>query len=107
MVRTERLELSHLAAPEPKPGVSTNFTTSAWVTFINTEGTDLMLSRVNLLIFNIFYKNQQPCYAKGADCATVILQVQLFINTLHLSHVGVQSTGGSYLTIRAGARMLT
>jgi hypothetical protein len=29
MVRTERLELSHLAAPEPKPGVSTNFTTSA------------------------------------------------------------------------------
>ena len=30
MVRTERLELSHLAAPEPKSGVSTNFTTSAW-----------------------------------------------------------------------------
>ncbi len=29
VVRTERLELSHLAAPEPKPGVSTNFTTSA------------------------------------------------------------------------------
>ncbi len=29
MVRTERLELSHLAAPEPKSGVSTNFTTSA------------------------------------------------------------------------------
>ena len=25
----ERLELSHLAAPEPKSGVSTNFTTSA------------------------------------------------------------------------------
>lgn len=30
MVRTERLELSHLAAPEPKSGVSTNFTTSAF-----------------------------------------------------------------------------
>ena len=29
MVRTERLELSHLAAPEPKSGVSTNSTTSA------------------------------------------------------------------------------
>ena len=29
LVRTERLELSHLAAPEPKSGVSTNFTTSA------------------------------------------------------------------------------
>ena len=29
MVRRERLELSHLAAPEPKSGVSTNFTTSA------------------------------------------------------------------------------
>ena len=30
MVRTERLELSHLAAPEPKSGVSTNSTTSAF-----------------------------------------------------------------------------
>ncbi len=29
MVREERLELSHLAAPEPKSGVSTNFTTPA------------------------------------------------------------------------------
>ena len=29
MVRTERLELSRLAAPEPKSGVSTNSTTSA------------------------------------------------------------------------------
>ncbi len=29
MVRKERLELSHLTAPEPKSGVSTNFTTSA------------------------------------------------------------------------------
>ena len=29
MVRRERLELSHLTAPEPKSGVSTNFTTSA------------------------------------------------------------------------------
>ena len=29
MVRTGRLELPHLAAPEPKSGVSTNFTTSA------------------------------------------------------------------------------
>src|SRR5690606_33887268 len=29
MVRTKRLELLHLAAPEPKSGVSTNSTTSA------------------------------------------------------------------------------
>ncbi len=29
MVRTGRLELPHLSAPEPKSGVSTNFTTSA------------------------------------------------------------------------------
>ena len=29
MVRTERLELSRLAALEPKPSVYTNFTTSA------------------------------------------------------------------------------
>ena len=30
MVRKERLELSHLAAPEPKSGASTNFATSAF-----------------------------------------------------------------------------
>ncbi len=30
LVRTERLELSHLSAPEPKSGASTNFATSAW-----------------------------------------------------------------------------
>ena len=30
MVRKERLELSHLAALEPKSSVSTNFTTSAY-----------------------------------------------------------------------------
>ena len=29
MVRTERLELSHREAPEPKSGVSTNSTTAA------------------------------------------------------------------------------
>ena len=29
MVRKERLELSHLAAPEPKSGASTNFAISA------------------------------------------------------------------------------
>ena len=33
MVRKERLELSHLAAPEPKSGASTNFAISA--TFLN------------------------------------------------------------------------
>ena len=31
VVRTERLELSHLAAPEPKSGASTNFATSALI----------------------------------------------------------------------------
>jgi hypothetical protein len=30
VVRMERLELSHLAAPEPKSGASTNFATSAF-----------------------------------------------------------------------------
>ena len=33
MVRTERLELSHLAALEPKSSVSTNSTTSAGKAF--------------------------------------------------------------------------
>ncbi len=31
MVRKERLELSHLTAPEPKSGASTNFATSAFL----------------------------------------------------------------------------
>ena len=31
MVRKERLELSHLAAPEPKSGASTNSATSATI----------------------------------------------------------------------------
>lgn len=31
LVRTERLELSHLSAPEPKSGAYTNFATSAQV----------------------------------------------------------------------------
>ena len=31
VVRTERLELSHLAAPEPKSGASTNCATSALI----------------------------------------------------------------------------
>ena len=33
MVRMKGLEPSHLAAPDPKSGVSTNFTTSAWNKF--------------------------------------------------------------------------
>ena len=37
MVRTERLELSHLTAPEPKSGVSTNSTTSAFVRSQNSN----------------------------------------------------------------------
>ncbi len=44
MVREERLELSHLAAPEPKSGVSTNFTIPA--SNFNFEYT-LFFSRVN------------------------------------------------------------
>ncbi len=32
MVRVERLELTHLAAPEPKSGASTNFATPAMYT---------------------------------------------------------------------------
>ncbi len=41
MVRTERLELSHLAAPEPKSGASTNSATSAF--FIVNYLTNLLL----------------------------------------------------------------
>jgi hypothetical protein len=33
MVRKERLELSHLAAPEPKSGASTNSAIPAYVSF--------------------------------------------------------------------------
>ena len=36
MVRMERLELSRLAAPEPKSGVYTNFTTSACICYVAT-----------------------------------------------------------------------
>eukprot|EP00656_Telonema_subtile_P055519 TRINITY_DN8622_c0_g1_i2.p1 TRINITY_DN8622_c0_g1~~TRINITY_DN8622_c0_g1_i2.p1 ORF type:complete len:100 (-),score=0.22 TRINITY_DN8622_c0_g1_i2:22-321(-) len=43
MVRTERLELSHLAAPEPKSGVSTNSTTSA---YLLENGVDLSLIHI-------------------------------------------------------------
>jgi hypothetical protein len=35
MVRKERLELSHLAAPEPKSGASTNSATSATYSVLN------------------------------------------------------------------------
>ena len=38
MVRKERLELSHLAAPEPKSGASTNFATSAHCISIPKKG---------------------------------------------------------------------
>ena len=45
MVRTERLELSHLAALEPKSSVSTNSTTSAWYSsYTKTPGFNLALS---------------------------------------------------------------
>ena len=38
MVRKERLELSHLAAPEPKSGASTNFATSAQIVISHPKG---------------------------------------------------------------------
>ena len=37
MVRKERLELSHLAAPEPKSGASTNSATTAANLYSQTE----------------------------------------------------------------------
>ena len=37
MVREERLELSHLTAPEPKSGVSTNSTTPALTSIFHLE----------------------------------------------------------------------
>ncbi len=42
MVRKERLELSHLAAPEPKSGASTNFATSANLIVHLTSGKEEM-----------------------------------------------------------------
>ncbi len=44
MVRKERLELSHLAAPEPKSGASTNFAISAKLYFYN----DIMVRKERL-----------------------------------------------------------
>ena len=42
MVRKERLELSHLAAPEPKSGASTNSATSANYLYVdfNQDGAE-------------------------------------------------------------------
>ena len=39
MVRKERLELSHLAAPEPKSGASTNSATSASIPNVSENKT--------------------------------------------------------------------
>ncbi len=50
MVREERLELSHLAAPEPKSGVSTNFTIPA--SNFNSEYTLIFLS----VHFDFYYR---------------------------------------------------
>ena len=44
MVRKERLELSHLAAPEPKSGASTNFATSATYSVDNSTWIDYIES---------------------------------------------------------------
>ncbi len=44
MVRKERLELSHLAAPEPKSGASTNSATSAYC--------QLRVTVVSLVVFS-------------------------------------------------------
>jgi hypothetical protein len=41
MVRKERLELSHLAAPEPKSGASTNSATSASGNFTSRDASSL------------------------------------------------------------------
>ena len=46
MVREERLELSHLAAPEPKSGVSTNSTTPAHISSFTSRG---KMTRFNIL----------------------------------------------------------
>ena len=50
MVRTERLELSHLAAPEPKSGVSTNSTTSAHCIFlVSNYVEDILLKALSIV----------------------------------------------------------
>ena len=81
MVRTERLELSHLAAPEPKPGVSTNFTTSAF-----SASAPELSQNSKSLIFIVFYKNIVAQAAKGADSATVTSRVQQFCGTFSIRH---------------------
>ena len=62
MVQTERLELSHRKAPDPKSGVSTNFTTSA----------RLVLSKYYIF----FYLNQ----VKLTALLKLLYSLQIFIN---------------------------
>ena len=57
MVRTERLELSHLAALEPKSSVSTNFTTSAYAKHCHA-------------IYRVTNQLELTCSARDGDSAT-------------------------------------
>ena len=43
-VQAERLELSHLAAPDPKSGMSTNFTIPAKLKFFTELGANIMIT---------------------------------------------------------------
>ena len=60
MVRKERLELSHLAAPEPKSGASTNSATSATYSVVN-----LTIGKVKITLYLEAFK-KQPSYVMVA-----------------------------------------
>ncbi len=53
MVREERLELSHLAAPEPKSGVSTNSTTPALHLVLHLEKDGSHIARLSPACYSL------------------------------------------------------
>jgi hypothetical protein len=79
MVRTERLELSHLAALEPKSSVSTNSTTSAcWP--LRTEG----LRRVQIEAAHYSHMRSRLSVAVAGICRfDLLLQAQHRLVHLH------------------------
>ena len=59
-VRMEGLEPTHLTAPDPKSGVSTNFTTSAMVLF-ESEGKDNEI----ILFSKLFFTSKIDLFSSG------------------------------------------
>ncbi len=63
MVRKGRLELPHLAAPEPKSGASTNFATSATCSIDNSTWIDY---RIIVVIWQVYLDSNQGMAASKA-----------------------------------------